>query len=301
MKIIMVGATGYIGSVVGDTLVQAGHNVIGVAHTADTCAKLRGRGITPVGGDITAPQDLRELVGRYAPDAVVWTATANRADIDAPAVNAILDELNGTNAAFVYTSGAWVHGETGKSATDEDAPLHPVELVAWRVAVERRVLETPGVRGIVIRPGTVYGRGGGIPTMLTTSAHEGGAARYVGDGRNHWPLVYIEDLADLYRRATERAPAATTLLAVAQSSLTVLDIARAASEGAGAGGRTTAWPLESARTELGAFVDALVLDQPGLSSRRAEDLLGWKPHGPSIIDELREGSYVRASRTRKTA
>lgn len=298
MKIIMTGATGYIGSAVADALVRAHHDVTGVAHTPRDRARLVARGMKAVAGDIAAPATLADAIASDPPEAVVWVATANRADVDAPAVTAILDGLAGTRAAFVYTSGAWVHGETGDAVIDEDAPLRPIELVEWRVAVEQRVLDSVGVRGIVIRPGIVYGHGGGIPAMLTSSARNDGAARFVGTGQNRWPVVFIEDLADLYRRAVESAPAKTVLLGVAPSAFTVLEIARAASEGAGANGRTTSWPLDIARQELGAFADALAIDQARLSGRRAEETLGWTPRGPSIVDELRTGSYALVSQTR---
>ena len=298
MKIIMTGATGYVGSAVADAFLRADHDVTGVAHTAQARARLVARRMEAITGDIAAPDELAPRVASHKPDALDWAATTNRSDLDAPAVHALLDRLAGTGVTFVYTSGAWVHGETGDAVIDEDAPLAPVELVAWRVAVERRVLETPGVRGIVVRPGIVYGRAGGIPAMLTASARSGGAARYIGTGRNRWSLVFIEDLADLYARAVESAPPSTVLLAVAPSSFTVLDVARAASEGAGAGGRIVAWPLEAARKELGAFADALVLDQAQLSARRTERLLGWTPRGPSIVDELRTGSYAVSSESR---
>ena len=57
----------------------------------------------------------------------------------------------------------------------------------------------------MIRPALVYGRGGSIPAMLTKSARETGATRYVGDGVNRWPFVDVEDLAQLYVRAVEKA------------------------------------------------------------------------------------------------
>ncbi len=92
-------------------------------------------------------------------------------------------------------------------------------------------------------------------------------------------------------RALERAPAGTLLIAVAGPSVRVADLARAASEGAGAGGRVVAWPLAEARQKLGAYADALALDQQA-SSRRAEELLGWKPFRVGILDDLRQGSYA---------
>ncbi|RKG90498.1 NAD-dependent epimerase/dehydratase family protein [Corallococcus terminator] len=290
MKILVTGATGYIGGAVVDALKKAGHQVLGLARSEDARNKLTGRGVQAVAGDLADTAGLAALVKDL--DAVVWTATTNSEAVDAPAVAAVLEALKGTNKTFVYTSGVWVHGDTRGTVVNEDTPLSAAALVAWRPAVEQRTLGTPGVRGIVIRPGIVYGRGAGIPSMLSSSVKDGGAARFMGTGENHWPVVFVEDLADLYVRAVEQAPAGTVLVAVQGPPLKVKDIAAAASEGAGAGGKTVAWPLEEARKQFGAFADALALDQK-FSAERAQSLLGWVPKGPGIIDELRSGSYAR--------
>jgi nucleoside-diphosphate-sugar epimerase len=165
--------------------------------------------------------------------------------------------------------------------------------VAWRSAVEREVLlaAADGVRSVVLQPAVVYGRAGGLPARFTSSARRDGAARFVGTGENRWAVVHVDDLAELYLRALERAPAGTLLIAAAGPSVRVGDLARAASEGAGAGGKVTAWPLAEARQRLGDYADALVMDQQA-SSRQAEELLGWKPSRPGILDELRHGSYA---------
>ncbi|MDY7228554.1 NAD-dependent epimerase/dehydratase family protein [Hyalangium rubrum] len=289
MKILVTGATGYIGTAVTEALIRAGHQVQGLARSDAARGKLEARGIQPVRGELSDTAGLAALVPGV--DAVIWAATSNTEALDAPAVTAMLERMAGTGKAFLYTSGVWVHGDTRGAVVDEDSPLRSAELVAWRPAVERRVLATPGIRGIILRPGIVYGRAGGIPGMLTSSAREAGAARFVGAGENHWPVVFLEDLADLYLRAVERAPAGTVLLASQGPGVKLKALATAASEGAGAGGRTTSWNLEEARKQLGAFADALALDQQ-VSARRAEQLLGWAPHGPSILEELRSGSYA---------
>src|SRR5437879_11386589 len=125
----------------------------------------------------------------------------------------------------------------------------------------------------------VYGRGGGIPAGFVQSARDDGAARYVGTGENRWPFVHVDDLADLYLLALEQAPPGSLFLGVAGASHAVRDVAQAASRGAGAGGRTVAWPLDEARRTLGAYADALVLDQQA-SGRHAQEQLGWRPHRP---------------------
>jgi nucleoside-diphosphate-sugar epimerase len=163
--------------------------------------------------------------------------------------------------------------------------------------VEQRVLEgaSRGIRTAVIRPAIVYGRGGGIPAGFVDSAQKDGAAQYVGTGDNRWPFVHVDDLADLYLLALEKAPPGTLLLAVSGPSYRVRDVAAAASRGAGAGGKTLALPLEEARKKLGAYADALVLDQQA-SGRRAEELLGWRPYRSDVLEDIERGSYALAGR-----
>jgi nucleoside-diphosphate-sugar epimerase len=175
---------------------------------------------------------------------------------------------------------------------DETTPPQPADLVAWRQVVERRVLQGAGrgIRTVVIRPAIVYGRGGGIPAGFVESAQKQGAAQYVGSGENRWPFVHVDDLADLYLLALEKAPSGTLLLGVSGPSYPVREVAAAASRGAGAGGKTVAWPLEEARKKLGSYADALVLDQQA-SGRRAQELLGWRPYRPYVLEDMERGSY----------
>jgi nucleoside-diphosphate-sugar epimerase len=160
--------------------------------------------------------------------------------------------------------------------------------------VEEQVLAGArrGIRSVVIRPAIVYGRGAGIPAGSVDSARKEGAARFVGTGENRWPFVHVDDLADLYLLALERAPAGTLLIGVSGPSYPVRDVAAAASRGAGAGGRTVGVPVEEARKSMGPYADALVLDQQA-SGNRARELLGWKPTRPSVLEDIEHGSYAK--------
>ncbi len=291
MNIFLTGATGYIGSAVADALMKAGHSVTGLARSDEAAGQLRLKGVTAHRGDLKSPSSLTGAASGL--DGVIHTGTTNDGGLDQAAILAMLEALNGSGKPFVYTSGVWVLGNTGNTPADESAPLNPAALVAWRPAVERMVLETAqkGVRAIVIRPALVYGRGGGIPADLVKSARDNGTARYVGTGKNHWPVIDVDDLADLYLRAVEHAPAGTLLHAVDDSAHNVSEVAEAASLGTGAEGRTVSWPLDEARKTLGAYADALVLDQR-VSSAKATSMLGWKPRASGILDDLRRGSYV---------
>ncbi len=122
---------------------------------------------------------------------------------DHAAVETLLDAARqAREGTLVYTSGCWVLGNTGDVPADERAPTaNAAELVAWRPAHERKVLDAAGDRlaTAVIRPGIVYGGRGGILAGMFESAVEGGAAEFIGDGDNRWSLVHREDLAELYR------------------------------------------------------------------------------------------------------
>lgn len=294
MKVFLTGATGYIGGAVADRLRAAGHDVSGLARSDAAAARLTAAGLRPARGDFTDPKSV--AAAARAADGVISMATTYDPSIDGPAIDAILDALAGSDKPFVYTSGIWSHGDTGGQVVDETTAPRPAALVAWRQDVEDRVREGArrGIRTIVIRPAIVYGRSGGIPAGFVQSAREEGAARYVGTGENRWPLVHVDDLADLYLLALERAPAGTLLLGVAGPARPVRELAAAASRGAGAHGRTVATPLEDARKTMGPYADALVLDQQA-TGRRAQELLGWRPTRPDALEDLERGSYARSA------
>jgi nucleoside-diphosphate-sugar epimerase len=295
MKVFLTGATGYIGSAVAEKLRAAEHELTGLARSDAAASRLTAAGVRPVQGDFSDTKSVGSAA--RAADAVISMATTYDPAVDGPAIDAILDALAGSNKPFIYTSGIWSHGDTGGKVVDETAPPQPAELVKWRQAVEDRVREGArrGVRTVVIRPAIVYGRGGGIPAGFVESARKEGSARYVGTGQNRWPFVHVDDLADLYLLALENASPGSLLLGVSGPSHPVRDVAAAASRGAGAGGRTTAWPLEEARKSLGPYADALVLDQQA-TGRRAEETLGWKPRGPGVLEDMERGSYARSAR-----
>ena len=295
MLIFLTGATGYIGGAVAEALQQAGHQVIGLARTAEKAKQLESRGIRAHLGDLLKPETVASAA-RNA-DGVIHTANTNDANspqADLAVVRAILAALEGTGKPFVYTSGVWVLGSTGTAAATEETPVKPTPLVAHRPAIEQEVLgaQGRGVRAVVIRPALVYGRGGSIPAMLTKSARETGATRYVGDGSNRWPFVHVEDLAQLYVRAVEKARAGSLYNAAHGPSYRVAEVAEAASLGAGAKGKTQSWPLEEARKAMGPFADALALDQQ-VSGDKAKKELGWTPQAGSVLDDLKTGSYSR--------
>jgi nucleoside-diphosphate-sugar epimerase len=295
MEVFLTGATGYIGSVVAEALQKAGHKVTGLARTPEKAKQLDARGIHACLGDLRKPETISAPA--RAAEGVIHTANtndANSAQVDLAVVRAILAALEGSGKPFVYTSGVWVLGATGDKLANEETPVNPTPLVAPRPAIEQEVLgyKTHGVRTIVIRPALVYGRGGSIPAMLVKSARETGATNYVGDGQNRWPFVHVDDLAQLYVLALEKAVPGSLYNAAHGASYRVREVAEAASIGGGAKGKTQSLPVDEARKTMGPFADALVLDQL-ISSEKAKKELGWSPRAASVLDDLKTGSYAK--------
>ena len=302
MKVFITGATGYIGSAVALELDEQGHEVYALARNDEAAEQLSDEGYQVVRGNLRDTEKLKEYASEA--DGVVhagFEASEEGGAVDTAAVEAYLEALSGTEKPLIYTSGVWVYGNTENEPVDEEDALDPLPLVAWRVPVEERLVEAaPDVRTVVLRPALVYGRAGGIPAMLTFSAAEHNAVRFVGGGGNKWTMVHVGDLADLYRLALESAAngtldPGTVLNAAHGDSVTVREAAEAASYGAGTEGAVRAWPLEEAREELGPVADALVLNQV-ISGEAAKRLLEWRPAAPyDLLTDLRSGSYAHAA------
>jgi hypothetical protein len=91
-----------------------------------------------------------------------------------------------------------------------------------------------GGRPVLLMPGIVYGHGAGlIEQFFTGPARTRHAVRIIGDGSNHWSLVHVDDVAELYALALD-APAGSVYAGVPVSDFTVAQIAEAVSRAAGA-------------------------------------------------------------------
>lgn len=297
MQYFVIGASGFVGSAAARALQKRGHGVLAAARTAQTRRKLAAAGIDAVTADIVNPESLQGPAQRA--DGVVYAVQYNGEDAlptEGSALHGLVDTLAGSGKPLLYTSGVWIYGDTGGRRVGEDAPLRPTPLIAHRPLLERAVLDgvARGVCATIVRPGDVYGDGGGLPAMWVRSARDTGAARFVGDGRNHWPTVHRDDLAELYALVLERPHPGAVYNAADNDGFTVAEMAEAASYGAGRNGAIVSWPLDQAREELGAFADALALDSLA-DSTRARERLGWTTRSSTILDDLRGGSYATGS------
>jgi nucleoside-diphosphate-sugar epimerase len=297
MKIFLTGATGYIGSAVLDAALRANHQVTALVRTPQAADTLASRGVAPVLGDLTSVKSYRAAAESH--DAYIHTAadsSPRRAEVDRKAIDTLMGlaaaRAKSSPASFVYTSGVWVLGSNAQPM-DETAQPNPGQMLEWRPGHEQLVLQSaaPNLRTVVIRPGVVYGGNRGIVSDLLKNALNG-LIRVIGTGDNHWPLIYDRDLADLYVRAAAMPEASGVYHANDEGDETVNAIVEGIVSHLSMPPDVRHVPLEEARKKLGAYADALLLDQRVRGPRARA--LGWSPtlhsvgtNVPRLLEEFR--------------
>jgi nucleoside-diphosphate-sugar epimerase len=284
-RVFVTGATGYLGSAIAARLVRAGHEVRGLARSHERASALVAMGIDAVLGELAEPDHyLSELKNC---DAVVHVARdpGNAEEADQAAIEAIrAGAQDGRVRRFLYTSGVWVHGDTGGAVADETTPLAAAEVVKWRPIHEDAALDLAGDEVVVavFRPGMVYGERRGTLGDWFQEARERRTVSYPGDGSQHWGMVHRDDVAEAYALALEHARGSERWLLVDESRFTVRELAEAVARATG----TRAVPIDREavlRTD-GLEGAAMLMDQQ-FTATRARRELGWVPRHNSFVAE----------------
>lgn len=296
MKVLVTGATGYIGSAVCAALQKAGHHPIGLARSPAAEAQLQATGVTAVPGALEDLASLRNAVD--AADGVIHAASSSSAErgaLDHAATAAMLDRLAGSNRAFVYTSGVWIYGDTRGRVVGEINTLNPPPSIAWRVAVEQMVESAAErkIQTVVLRPGMVFGRNGGFVRSFFDDVRTTGAVHFPGTGENHWSNVHVEDLAELYVKAVTEPAAGEIFIACGGMPQPMKKIALAVAKAAGAEGKIEGLPPERAKDQWGAVIASCLAMDSKAASTKAARFFGWTVRHASIYDEIFYGSYVK--------
>jgi nucleoside-diphosphate-sugar epimerase len=294
MRILVTGASGWIGSASVTELLAAGHHVIGLARSDEAAAKVARLGAEVVRGTLDDLPGLRAAASKA--DGVVhlgynhdFSQMAAAARTDRAAIDAFADVLQGSGGPLLVASGTLglSPGRMGTEADTPDPSLHP------RIAnaVHTQSLAERGIRALVVRfAPTVHGAGGdhGFVAVLARIAREKGVSGYVGEGRNRWPAVNRLDAARLVQLAIDKAAPGTVLHAVAEEGIATRDIAQAL-------GNSLALPVASIAAERAkehfGWLDAFFGADAPASSTHTRELLGWTPTHPTLLEDIAAGHY----------
>lgn len=294
MHVFVTGATGHIGSAVIDELLEAGHQVTGLARSDESAAALVAKGVSVHRGDLDDPDGLRAAAA--AADGVIHLAFKHdfddfigAAETDLRAVEAMGEALVGSSRPFVSTSGTLLLSllGTGGLGTEQDTLAGGPRADSENAVI---ALAERGVRSSVVRLSPLVHSDldrHGFTNHLIDTARNTGVSGYLGAGANRWPAVHTLDAAHLYRLALENAPAGTRLHGVADEGVPFRDIAAVI-------GRHLNVPTASIAPEdaghFGFLALFAALDNP-TSSALTRKVLDWQPEHAGLLEDLDSGHY----------
>lgn len=300
-RILILGATGYLGNRIADFLVQTGqHTVYGVARSSEKALQVARDEITPVicPDPVNNPEQYLSTIRSSSIDIVIDCAQAlqqghsfleNTKKVGQERLDAFKARGNrGPKLGFIYCSGVWVHGSSDKAVSDldivgPDAATPPPELVSWRVDLENAILASSNVLDVMIlRPALVYGRQPAVwssfiePIFQATRNSTTKPIHVPLDPKSRPGLIHVDDSATAFVKAVEKLPlmAGSNVypvfdLVTSQESMSELFSALAA-----------CWGYEG-EVQLVGHCDDIVRKAVSTtfrgSSARAEQLLGWQP------------------------
>jgi nucleoside-diphosphate-sugar epimerase len=320
MRVFVTGATGFIGSAIVKELIDAGHQVTGLARSDASAKKLDDLGAQSVRGDIEDLDVLRKAAANSqgvvhtafyhklthmklhkrlgvllggGPSGIVGRFLAAAVGADRRALETLGKALTGPDRPLVAAFGTlYVQIKPGAVATEDDT-FDPNSAGAERGKTEATMwaLASSGIRTSIVRlPPVVHGVGdrGGFAPMLFQIAQKKKESGYVGDGSNRWPAVHRLDAARLFRLALENGTAGATYHAVGEEGVPFKRIAEVLAKRLNV--PVVSKSPEQAAKQFSFLAPFIPIDNPA-SSQLTQERLGWKPIQPEVISDLSKAAY----------
>ena len=296
MRVFVTGATGFVGSAVVQALLQAGHQVLGLARSEASAQALTDAGADVHRGSI---EDLQSLAsGAAQADGVIHTAFIHdfsqfleNCEKDRLAIGALGAALKGTDKPLIVTSGTALVSN-GHLATENDLPdpqgRNP------RIASDQAAaaLAEQGVHVSLVRlPPSVHGAGDhGFVPMIIAMAREKGESAYIGAGQNLWPAVHRLDAARVFVLALEKGASNAIYHANSEEGVPFREIATLI-------GKHLNLPVVSKNAQeagehFGWFTHFASLNNP-TSSQITREVLGWKPEHQDLLTDIDTAGYFK--------
>jgi nucleoside-diphosphate-sugar epimerase len=299
-KVLILGATGYLGKRLAETLVRSGqHRVYGIARSEAKAKTLALAEVIPIicPDPVNEPKVYMDAVRNHRIEVIVDVAGANQetAKFLGHAKEISQERLDSYAAAgvkgpklgFIYCSGTWVHGSSNTPLTDLDiagptAVTPPRALVSWRVGLENTILSASDVLdAAILRPALIYGHENTIWTPfilpLLEAARSGSESVDIPlDADSRPALIHVDDVATGFQKAIENLSficngSTYPVFDLLTSQESMSEIFAAMTSPWGYKGK---WALVGSGDNL--FAEAMSTTLRG-SSARARQLLGWEP------------------------
>lgn len=205
MKILVIGASGFIGAHLCGSLLSRRHEVTGLGRSAGKSRIAHPR-YRFVAADATRPGPWQQSLSEV--DAVInlagrsifgrWTE-AVKTEIRESRIlttrHAAQGLASGQATTFISASGVGFYGSRGDDVLTEDEPAGEGFLARLAVEWEREALGAAdkGARVVLMRLGVVLGEGGGAMAQMLP-AFKSFVGGPIGDGRQWFPWIHLDDL-----------------------------------------------------------------------------------------------------------
>ncbi|MFL5338770.1 MAG: NAD-dependent epimerase/dehydratase family protein [Gemmataceae bacterium] len=220
LRLLVTGATGFVGGHVAEAAVKRGHAVRTIARPGSAIAALDDLGVTILHGDLIDPEVIRQAVEGI--DAVVhcaakvgdWGPVSDYRAVNVEALRQLLEACYGQPLQrFVHISSLGVYAARHHHGTDETEPLparHMDGYTQTKVEAEQLALDAHRLHGtpvVVLRPGFVYGpRDRTVLPQLADKLRRR-YVRYIGDGSAAMNTIYVGNLVEAIFLALEKPEA----------------------------------------------------------------------------------------------
>ncbi|MDO6765412.1 NAD-dependent epimerase/dehydratase family protein [Agarivorans sp. 1_MG-2023] len=285
MKVLLLGATGTIGSAILTELLQHGCSVLALARSDYAAQTITAKGAEVLRGDLREPQLWSTAIHRV--DAVIHAAATfceDMVNIDLRVVNELIAQANikGGITRFIYTGGVWLYGETGDIAATEQSPFKPISSFSWMIENSSLVLNAPSLHTNIIHPAVVYAKEAGV---LSSFVPQNGQVEVWGSLDTRWPVVHTDDLASAYRLVLENGRSGMSYNVCGEQAVTVGDIAHSYIRKCRLPAEVLVRSVDEVVAENGAWALGPTLDQC-MNADKIKRELGWTPTHQNILSEL---------------
>ncbi|HVV41712.1 MAG TPA: NAD(P)-dependent oxidoreductase [Nitrobacter sp.] len=297
MRIFVAGATGAVGRSLVPLLVDKGHHVAGLTRTPEKTGLLRELGAEPVVADARDEKAIRAAVAAARPDVIVHELTDLKGALDLRQFDRAFASSNrlrtagtdyllaaardcGAKRIVAQSFCGWPYARNGGYVKTENDPLDPdppQELRGTLDAIrhlEQAVTTTPGIAGVALRYGGLYGPGTGVfdPSMIEQVRRR--RMPLIGGGTAWWSFLHVDDAAEAAAVAIERGSGIYNVVDDDPAPVHDWLPALAAMLGAKPPFRVPAW---LGRLAAGEHIVVMMTQARAGSNAKARRELGWSP------------------------
>jgi nucleoside-diphosphate-sugar epimerase len=298
MRVLVTGASGFIGGLLCAELLRGGHDVAALVRRPGSAPE----GVRALVGDLRDAPSLNRAVRAEAPACVFHLAAeiaSQRSpqkvyEVNVEGTRRLLDAClgsaraePGSPAPRVVLSSTVVTGDARGALLTEDAPL-PVTTPYGRSKQEaERLLLDSGLPAVIVRPSHVYGPGGWYAEELVARLRQPGRFVVVGSGANLWDVVHVDDVVEALLVAASDAAPGSIYHVVDDHPIAYGDFMALTSELLGVGAPRRI-PIALARIAAGSNAVDAVVRSARSSNEKIKRELGWRPRFSAAREGVRD-------------